>query len=147
VLKFTTGVLRGLMINRIYKSRAFRRLIYFFIAVILNGCYSDYTIRKLDSSEIDASSILKVYLNDGRTVDFKEKGSPNTLISLNENELTYKNYEGIAYKLLKHEIERVYNERFSIFNTILCGVGIIALIFAGLIIAIAIKLQGRGFAG
>jgi len=135
------------MITRIYKSALFKYLVSFFIVVVLNGCYSDYTIRNLDPSEIDASSILKVYLKDGRTIDFTDKGSPNTLTGLNENELSYKNYEGIVYKLMKHQIERVYNERFSIFNTILLGIGIIALAFAAFIISIAISFHGRGLGG
>lgn len=132
------------MILKIYKSRLFRSLIYFFIAIILNSCYSDYIVRDLNYTDIETSAVLKIYLKDGRTLDLTNRNNPNQITGFNENDITYKNRDGNTFKILKETIDHLYNERFSYFNTLLAAIGIGIVLFIGISVLIFAPMGSLG---
>lgn len=135
------------MILSIYKSRWFRYLACFYIAIILNGCTELRLIKDYGSPDIDISSVTKVYLTDGRVISFIDDTTGNQLMKIEKEALTYKNAAGDIFTVSTKEITRCYEEHDSPMNTILLIIGCIGLAFISLIIAIAISLGGHGFAG
>jgi hypothetical protein len=134
------------MILSIYKTRLFRYLIYFFICVIFNGCTAQYLIKDYGSPDLDIPSVEKVYLTDGRVIDFTDRTTENTLIKVTKEDLTYKNLAGGVFTISTKEITRGYEKHSSPMNTILCVLGILASVFLGLVIWFAASFHGGGFA-
>jgi len=127
------------MIDRIYKSRLFRISAYFFISVIFGGCFSEYMISKPDPTEISAYSLQKIYLKDGRYINFVNRDNPNFFVSVNENEFIYRNREGDTFMLTNQDIEKIFVYKFSFLQTFLFVLKVLVIVGIGFLISAIIN--------
>lgn len=98
-------------------------LLCLFTCVALSGCYSSEVVKSANIPSDDIPLITKIGFKDGTTLDFKEFENRNTLLTIDKENIVYKNPAGIKHSISSNEIARYYKDILSPWKTVVFIIG------------------------
>lgn len=128
------------MITKIACSKSVNVISLFLIMLIVNGCYSHFVIDENAAKNVlQQKDISKIMLKDETEINFI--GKENYLVSVDWDNLTYRDMNGNEHKVLFNDVMKWYEYQLdsgkTFFSIIWIGFGLIALF------VIYMKLNGK----